>query len=114
MGRMDQIGALSRKGMSLAQVSAALGLSEAQVKGRARKAGIAFSSRVGRADDELVLAMLAARSSGESSPSIARRLGVSPERVRTATDRVVRADRNESGESANAVMPHYNWIRGFA
>lgn len=55
-----------------------------------------------RADDETLLAWLHQRASGVSSSDIANRYGVTATRVRTATNRVMQADMEESGESGLA------------
>ena len=65
-----------------------------------------------RTDDERLLSALAMRACGHSSPIIAARLGYpSSEAVRTATIRVMRADRDESGEDQRVVMQGYPWSR---
>lgn len=66
-----------------------------------------MSANPSRADDDLLLRWLSARARGESSSVIALRHGVTPERVRTATNRVLQADLRESGERAKRVEPFY-------
>ena len=60
-----------------------------------------------RAADETLLEWLRRRASGVSSTVIAKEYGVTGERVRTATSRVMQADLRESGERASRVEPHY-------
>jgi hypothetical protein len=55
-----------------------------------------------RSDDELLLTWIKRRCKGHPSSVIARAFGVSQERIRTATSRVMQADMNESGESVDA------------
>jgi hypothetical protein len=60
-----------------------------------------------RDDDALMLAMLSARCAGETSTVIAARYSLSPEQVRTATNRVMVDDLRDSGEPRKSVLAHY-------
>ena len=62
---------------------------------------------VPRCADEVLLQMLALRCAGQSSRDVADRLGVRPEAVRVATNRVLEADLLESGEPASKVLAWY-------
>lgn len=62
---------------------------------------------VPRCADEVLLQMLTLRCAGHSSRDVAERLGVRPETVRVATNRVVEADLLESGEPAREVLAWY-------
>jgi hypothetical protein len=62
------------------------------------------TGRASRADDELVLDMLRLRRSMVST-EVSAFLGCSPERVRTATQRVRDDDRRYSGEPLDGFYP---------
>lgn len=61
-----------------------------------------------RAEDEQLLAMIAARLSLKST-SVARKFGLTGPAVRIATNRVLTADLAESGECPVAVAAAYHW-----
>ena len=63
-----------------------------------------------RANDERLLAMLAARASGMSSAEVAEVFGVAPAGVRVHTNKVMNADLEESGEPPDRVRAAY-WSR---
>jgi hypothetical protein len=60
-----------------------------------------------RADDEALLDMLIARTSGVSSYEIGRMIGMTAEAVRIATNRVRAADLVESNEPSKQVLSGY-------
>jgi len=60
-----------------------------------------------RASDELTLRIIKLRCDGYTPAMIGRRIGRSQQYVSTATVRVCRADRQESGEPRDAVMAAY-------
>ena len=65
-----------------------------------------------RADDERLLAALAMRACGHTTPVIAARLDYPRSgAVRTETGRVMRDDLAMSGEPARVVMQGYPWSR---
>lgn len=60
-----------------------------------------------RADDERLLALLAARQAGVTTPALARTTGLTATYIRNATNRVRNADLAESGEPVGDVLRHY-------
>lgn len=63
-----------------------------------------------RTDDEAVLRCIELRIEGYTSPQIAAAVGVTASNIRTATNRVLDADLDESGED-RAVVLAANWRR---
>ncbi len=61
------------------------------------------------ASDNLILQMLQARTEMQTTQQIARRHDLTPENVRTITNRVRSADMAESGEPVEAVRAAYGW-----
>lgn len=66
---------------------------------------------VSRADDEVVLRMIAMRQKA-SSYDVGATFGVTGERVRIITNRVREAGLRESGEPMRDVIAAYQWGRG--
>jgi hypothetical protein len=52
-----------------------------------------------RSDDEIVLAAVRLRTAGHGAAAIGEALGLTPERVRVMTNRVLNADLAESGDA---------------
>jgi hypothetical protein len=60
--------------------------------------------RTNREDDELTLEWIEMRARGVSPREIAERYGVPSERARTVTNRILKVDKAEAGES---IRGHY-------
>ncbi len=63
--------------------------------------------RADRVKDDLILNIIELRAGGMSSYDIAYRFELTPEFVRTATNRVMKADLKESWEGRDTVLAHY-------
>lgn len=105
--------ACALRGMTVTQTAEALGVSPPAVVKAARRLRISFSDRQARSDDERLLHMLRWRCEGHSSQAIGNALGMTPERVRVATQRVRDADYAESGEPEHTLARHYDWARTY-
>ena len=64
----------------------------------------------GRAQDDRLLAMVAARASGLRTSEIAARFGITTQTAAIQTNKVMDADLWECKEPLSAVIPHY-WPR---
>lgn len=60
-----------------------------------------------RDNDERILSLLARRTSGETTQKVAKRLRLTEGYVRSITNRVLKADINESGEPLEQILSGY-------
>lgn len=114
MGAAPDINAMLRdfaaRGMRVADAARACGISSKAILARTRRLGIVLSAGGDRQDDERILQMLRLRQR-MTSADVGRVMGMTPERVRVLSQRVLADDLAQSGEPEAVVRRHYPWAK---